>query len=468
MSSNNGRATPDSQLPVWLRELSVAEHAVADPGFYVQLLTCSVACCAAFCVGCMLVYLQAVLKPLVFSIFLMYLLSPIVQLLTTPVRLRAPKLVQRYRGIGSPGSAGSAGSSHRRRTRTPTAVDDDVEAEEELLALVQPGDSPTVGGGGGGGSVERGGAVHHPAGSIVVACPDWLAIIIVMCGLFTLGWMLCNAVIAGCSSLQAKFPVYRDELMRLLERFTRWLEWLEPRAKDVLLAGVEKWLRELPLPALMEDTLTAFFGGLESLLLVLLFTVYLLQGRTVDKKPVHGARADELQLMQAEIDRQVRRYVVLKTAVCVGVGALVGLIFTLLQPDLAFIVGMITFVANFVPNVGAIFATMLPMPLVLLDPGVSVGVRALAFLLPLVCHGVVGNFIEPKVFGHSMELHPVMVLFSLAFWAALWGISGAILSVPLTATCRIALSAMRNPWSETLLRLIEGRREYKATADTVF
>ena len=51
---------------------------------------------------------------------------------------------------------------------------------------------------------------------------------------------------------------------------------------------------------------------------VLLFTVYLLQGRSE-----YGLqRADEF--MQAEIDRQVRRYVVLKTAVCVGVGACVG------------------------------------------------------------------------------------------------------------------------------------------------
>ena len=36
-----------------------------------------------------------------------------------------------------------------------------------------------------------------------------------------------------------------------------------------------------------------------------------------------------------------------------------------------------------------------------------------------------------------MELGPVAVLFSLAFWGALWGVSGAILSVPLTAACRI-------------------------------
>jgi len=297
-----------------------------------------------------------------------------------------------------------------------------------------------------------------------LACPDWLAILVVLAVLFALLWTLCNAFIAGCSSLQAKFPVYRVELLRLLELFTRWLERIEPRAKDVLLAGVEKWLRELPLPGLMEDTLSAFFGGMETLFLVLLFTVYLLQGRST-----YGLqRADEF--MQAEIDRQVRRYVVLKTAVCVGVGAFIGLIFSLLQLDLAFLVGLITFVANFVPNVGAIFATLLPMPLILLDPSVSVGVRALAFLLPLLVHTTVGNLIEPKMFGSSMELHPVIVLFALAFWGALWGISGAILSVPLTATCRIALSAMRNPWSETLLRLLEGRNrraEYKPhAADT--
>ena len=124
---------------------------------------------------------------------------------------------------------------------------------------------------------------------------------------------------------------------------------------------------------------------------VLLFTVYLLQGRSE-----YGLqRADEF--MQAEIDRQVRRYVVLKTAVCVGVGALIGLIFSLLQLDLAFLIGLITFVANFVPNVGAIFATLLPMPLILLDPAVSVGVRALAFLLPLLVHTTVGDIKDDLV-----------------------------------------------------------------------
>ena len=230
-----------AELPAWLHELSVAEHAISDPGFYVQLLCGSVACCAAFCMGYILVYLQNILKPLVFSIFLMYLLSPVVQLLTTPIKLKRLPLLQR--------------NTQRKRRRASDAGN----ADEELCALVQPGEVPDAV------AAERA-SVHHAG--VQVACPDWLAILVVLAVLFALLWTLCNAFIAGCSSLQAKFPVYRVELLRLLETFTRWLERIEPRAKDVLLAGVEKWLRELPLPGLMEDTLSAFFGGMETLFLV--------------------------------------------------------------------------------------------------------------------------------------------------------------------------------------------------------
>ena len=234
-------AVPAAEMPVWLRKLSVAEHAISDPGFYVQLLCGSVACCAAFCMGYILVYLQNILKPLVFSIFLMYLLSPVVQLLTTPIKLKRLPLLQR--------------NTQRKRRRASDAGN----ADEELCALVQPGEVPDAV------AAERA-SVHHAG--VQVACPDWLAILVVLAVLFALLWTLCNAFIAGCSSLQAKFPVYRVELLRLLETFPRWLERIEPRAKDVLLAGVEKWLRELPLPGLMEDALSAFFGGMETLFLV--------------------------------------------------------------------------------------------------------------------------------------------------------------------------------------------------------
>ena len=67
------------------------QHAAADPAFYLRLLSGSLACCATMCVGVMLVYLQAILKPLIFAIFLMYMLAPAVRWLTTPVRIRLPR-----------------------------------------------------------------------------------------------------------------------------------------------------------------------------------------------------------------------------------------------------------------------------------------------------------------------------------------------------------------------------------------
>jgi len=253
--------------------------------------------------------------------------------------------------------------------------------------------------------------------------------VMVLASVFLMLSIVVNAFASSCVSLQDRFPVYRQDLLTMLEHFTKWLERIEPRAKDVLLASLEKWLRDLPFPSIMEDTVTAIFGGLESLVLISLFTIYLLQ----DPKGLSHL------LVHEEIDRQLRRYVVLKTLICVAVGVAVGVIFSFVAAPLSFLVGLLTCFANYFPFFGLI-GTLLPMPLLLLDPSVTGSARALAFLLPLAAHMLVSNVIEPKVFGRSMEMHPVVVLLSLAFWGALWGVMGCLLSIPLTVTMRIVFS----------------------------
>ena len=56
-----------------------------------------------------------------------------------------------------------------------------------------------------------------------------------------------------------------------------------------------------------------------------------------------------------------------------------------------------------------------------------------------------------------MELHPVVVMLSLSFWFVVWGIPGAILSVPITAVARIIVSHSRHPYARVCLRLLEGK-----------
>ena len=46
---------------------------------------------------------------------------------------------------------------------------------------------------------------------------------------------------------------------------------------------------------------------------------------------------------------------------------------------------------------------------------------------------LVGNYIETKVLGKTLNLSPLVVIVALSFWGAIWGILGMILSVPIVS-----------------------------------
>ena len=59
--------------------------------------------------------------------------------------------------------------------------------------------------------------------------------------------------------------------------------------------------------------------------------------------------------------------------------------------------------------------------------------RGVATLIGLAAIQVImGNFVDPRVQGKSLQLSPFIALFSIAFWGWVWGIPGAILGVPMT------------------------------------
>ena len=95
------------------------------------------------------------------------------------------------------------------------------------------------------------------------------------------------------------------------------------------------------------------------------------------------------------------------------------------------------FFLNFVPNVGSIVAIFLPLPIILISPDLDMTILALAILLPGSVQMFIGNVIEPKMLGDSLDLHPITVLLSLIFWGMLWGIPGMLLAAPITAVLKI-------------------------------
>ena len=184
--------------------------------------------------------------------------------------------------------------------------------------------------------------------------------------------------------------------------------------------------------------------------LVAIFVVYLLAGR----------RPAELRTgFYAEIDAKVQRYIVTKVAVSATTGTLVGLILWLFGLELALVFGVAAFLLNFIPSVGSIVATLLPLPIALIQYESIwpiIGVLA----LPGAVQITIGNGVEPILLGESLDLHPVVVLLALIFWGMLWGVVGMLLAAPITAILRIVLARIETtrPVAEILAgRLPAGR-----------
>ena len=53
---------------------------------------------------------------------------------------------------------------------------------------------------------------------------------------------------------------------------------------------------------------------------------------------------------------------------------------------------------------------------------------------------LVGNILEPKLMGYSMNISPLVTIIALSIWGAIWGITGMVLSVPITVIMLIIFS----------------------------
>lgn len=114
--------------------------------------------------------------------------------------------------------------------------------------------------------------------------------------------------------------------------------------------------------------------------------------------------------------------------------------------ELALTWGVLNFLLNFVPVIGNIIG-ILPPTLYALVQFEGVWWPALIFAGFVVLQLSISNILYPFLQGKSLSLSPVGIVLALAFWGWLWGIAGALIAVPLTATLTIVCDAFeRTRW----------------------
>jgi AI-2 transport protein TqsA len=166
------------------------------------------------------------------------------------------------------------------------------------------------------------------------------------------------------------------------------------------------------------------------MLFVIIFVLFLLLGR--NPYTTHSQ-------VYSDVVQKIRRYVGIKIVISAITGSLVWTTLTILGVKLAGVFGILAFLLNFIPSIGSIVVTFLPIPIAVVQFQSSPWMIVLVVAIPGAIQNILGNIIEPKLQGEGLNLHPVTILLALSFWGLLWGIVGMFLAAPITAAIRIVL-----------------------------
>jgi predicted PurR-regulated permease PerM len=241
-------------------------------------------------------------------------------------------------------------------------------------------------------------------------------------------------------------------LKRLSDEITHSTPAAATRAPVAVPAAPRSSTQPAPIPVeIHQPDLTAFevlqtiIGPLLQPLattgIVIVFVVFfLLQREDLRDRFIRLAGAHDLQKTTKALDdaaQRLSRYLLMQLAINATFGILIGTGLWLIGIPNPVLWGILAMLLRFVPYIGPIIAAIFPAALALaIDPGWSMLVWTACLFL--VVEPLMGQVVEPLLYGHSTGLSAVAIVVAAAFWTWLWGPIGLLLSTPLTL-CLVVL-----------------------------
>jgi predicted PurR-regulated permease PerM len=180
---------------------------------------------------------------------------------------------------------------------------------------------------------------------------------------------------------------------------------------------------------------------LETTFIVVIFVIFiLLQREDLRNRFIRLVGSSDLQrttLAMNDAAGRLSRFFLVQTLVNASFGAIiaVGLYFIGLPSPILW--GIAAFLLRFVPYIGPFIAAGFPMALAAaIDPGWGMALETVALFL--IVEPIIGQAVEPWLYGHNTGISPIAVVISATFWTWLWGPVGLVLSTPLTV-CLVVL-----------------------------
>ena len=270
--------------------------------------------------------------------------------------------------------------------------------------------------------------------------PKAISIIFILIITFLVIYLLGALFYSSGKSFASEFPKYGQKINSILSSLQEKLK-LSGDTRDPL-----DWVSQLninKIGSFLLSSLGPFFSFLSNLFLIFVFLIFILAGRGKTKEKIRASfsisRSSKIINVIVKIDSQIQRYLAIKTIVSFFTGVMATAVLMIFEVDFAIVFGFLTFLLNYIPNIGSIIATALPLTIAIFQFE-TLWPAFWIFIFLGAIQMTMGNLIEPKLMGEGLGLSPLVILFSLFFWGWLWGIPGMILAVPIVAIIKIVCS----------------------------
>ena len=245
-----------------------------------------------------------------------------------------------------------------------------------------------------------------------------------------------------------------DNALRLQTLYMQWSDWLEEHGILVTSFLIENFNAGWLIRAVQEIG-GRLQGFVTFVVITFVFTALGLLEVDIAGKNIETLSNNEVArtILQAStrIADKFQRYMLVRSAMSVLTGVLVWAFALVAGLELATAWGVIAFVSNYIPFIGPLVATVFPTIFALVQFG-SWQLAVIVFLVLNLIQFLIGSYLEPRIAGAALSLSPFLVLFSVFFWAFLWGIPGAFIGVPIVIAA-LTLCEQRDAtrWIATLL-----------------
>ncbi|MGV9713580.1 AI-2E family transporter [Gordonia sp. NPDC003424] len=281
--------------------------------------------------------------------------------------------------------------------------------------------------------------------------PTWLAYLTTLLVLWGILIGIFASLVFSVARLATILPEYSDKMQSLINNFQKFLTdhgVSQEKVQDTL-----SHVSPSTIVGYLSDVLSSTLSVASAVILVLTLLLFMAaDALSYDKRiaVVRGQRSD-IAAAFSSFAHGTRSYLLVSTVFGLIVAVLDTGALWLIGIPLPALWGLLSFITNYIPNIGFVIGVIPPALLGLLDGGVSK--MLLVIVVYSVINVIIQSVIQPKFVGDAVGLSTTLTFLSLVVWAWVIGPLGAILAVPLTLMCKALLIDIdpSTRWADVLL-----------------